>query len=91
MKRDFLHITDYSKEEFWDFIDKASWIKNKIYNIERFDNFLTNCNIKITDINYNELTINDLHSRINQLDKYHDTCGNYLLIDKNDERIKTIN
>ena len=52
---------------------------------------LTNCNIKITDINYNELTINDLHSRINQLDKYHDTCGNYLLIDKNDERIKRIN
>ena len=65
--------------------------KNKIYNIERFNNFLTNCNIKITDINYNELTINDLHSRINQLDKYHDTCGNYLLIDENDERIKKIN
>ena len=66
-------------------------IKNKIYNIERFNNFLTNCNIKITDINYNELTINDLHSRINQLDKYHDTCGNYLLIDENDEKIKRIN
>ena len=30
MKRDFLHITDYSKEEFWDFIDKASWIKDKV-------------------------------------------------------------
>ena len=30
MKNDFLHITDYSKEEFWDFLDRASWIKNKI-------------------------------------------------------------
>jgi len=30
MKRDFIHITDYSKDEFWDFIEKASWIKNKI-------------------------------------------------------------
>ena len=30
MKRDFLHITDYSKDEFWDFIEKSSWIKNKI-------------------------------------------------------------
>ena len=30
MKKDFLHINDYSKDEFWSFIDKASWIKNKI-------------------------------------------------------------
>ena len=30
MKRDFLHITDYNQDEFWDFIEKSSWIKNKI-------------------------------------------------------------
>ena len=63
----------------------------KILLIKVKKNTFANCNIKITDINYNELTINDLHSRINQLDKYHDTCGNYLLIDENDERIKRIN
>jgi len=32
MKRDFLHITDYSRDEFWDFIDKSSWVKDKIKN-----------------------------------------------------------
>ena len=30
MKKDFLHINDYTKDEFWEFIDRASWIKNKI-------------------------------------------------------------
>ena len=30
MKRDFLHITDYTKDEFWDFIEKSTWIKNQL-------------------------------------------------------------
>ena len=30
MKRDFLHINDYSRDEFWDFIEKSTWIKNKL-------------------------------------------------------------
>ena len=30
MKKDFLHINDYTKDEFWEFIDRASWVKNKI-------------------------------------------------------------
>tara|TARA_B100001250_G_C19688892_1_gene739336 strand:- start:119 stop:1039 length:921 start_codon:yes stop_codon:yes gene_type:complete len=30
MKKDFLHITDYSNDEFWEFIDRSSWIKSKI-------------------------------------------------------------
>jgi ornithine carbamoyltransferase len=32
MKKDFLHITDYSRDEFWDFIEKASWIKKQVKN-----------------------------------------------------------
>ena len=29
MNKDFLHITDFSKEEIIDFLDKAKWIKEK--------------------------------------------------------------
>ena len=39
MKRDFLHITDYSKDEFWDFIERSSWIKNKINNDSSYKPF----------------------------------------------------
>ena len=40
MKSDFLHITDYSTEEFWDFIDKASWIKDKVKNDNNYKPFI---------------------------------------------------
>ena len=30
MKSDFLHITDYSRDEFWEFIERSSWVKKKI-------------------------------------------------------------
>ena len=29
MKKDFLHITDYSQDEFWEFLDRAAWIKKQ--------------------------------------------------------------
>ena len=36
MKRDFLHITDFSKDEIIDFIDEAKWIKNKFKSREAY-------------------------------------------------------
>ena len=39
MKEDFLHITDYSKDEFWDFIDRSSWVKNKIREDSQYKPF----------------------------------------------------
>ena len=39
MKEDFLHITDYSKDEFWDFIDRSSWVKNKIKEDSQYKPF----------------------------------------------------
>jgi len=39
MKKDFLHINDYTKDEFWDFIDRASWIKNKIKEDSQYKPF----------------------------------------------------
>ena len=37
MKRDFLHITDYTTEEIWETLELARWIKDKYYytNIDR--------------------------------------------------------
>ncbi|HIB14990.1 MAG TPA: ornithine carbamoyltransferase [Candidatus Marinimicrobia bacterium] len=31
MKRDFLHITDFTTEEIWETLELARWIKNKFY------------------------------------------------------------
>ncbi len=31
MKRDFLHITDFTTEEVWETLELARWIKNKFY------------------------------------------------------------
>ena len=36
MKKDFLHITDFSKDEIIDFIDKAKWIKAKFKSREAY-------------------------------------------------------
>ena len=32
MKRDFLHITDFTAEEIWETLELARWIKNKFHN-----------------------------------------------------------
>ena len=39
MKKDFLHITDYSQDEFWEFIDRASWIKDQFKNNSNYRPF----------------------------------------------------
>jgi len=36
MNKDFLHITDFSRDEIIDFIDKAKWIKNKFKSREAY-------------------------------------------------------
>jgi len=36
MKKDFLHITDFSRDEIIDFIDKAKWIKSKFKSREAY-------------------------------------------------------
>ena len=39
MKRDFLHITDFTTEEIWETLELARWIKNKFYNRELYHPF----------------------------------------------------
>ena len=39
MKRDFLHITDFTTEEILETLDLAKWIKNKFYNRELYHPF----------------------------------------------------
>ena len=36
MKRDFLHITDFTTEEIWETLELARWIKNKFRSGEEF-------------------------------------------------------
>jgi len=36
MKRDFLHITDFTTEEIWETLELARWIKNKFKNGEEY-------------------------------------------------------
>ena len=39
MKRDFLHITDFTTEEIWETLELARWIKNKFRSGEKFHPF----------------------------------------------------
>ena len=39
MKRDFLHITDFTTEEIWETLELARWIKNKFYKREEYHPF----------------------------------------------------
>ena len=39
MKRDFLHITDFTTEEVWETLELARWIKNKFYKREEYHPF----------------------------------------------------
>jgi ornithine carbamoyltransferase len=39
MKRDFLHITDFTNEEILETLELAKWIKNKFYNRELYHPF----------------------------------------------------
>ena len=40
MKRDFLHITDFTTEEIWETIELAKWLKKKFRNREDYRPFL---------------------------------------------------
>ena len=39
MKRDFLHITDFTTEEVWETLELARWIKRKFYKGEKYHPF----------------------------------------------------
>ena len=39
MKRDFLHITDFTTEEIWETLELARWIKNKFHSREEYHPF----------------------------------------------------
>ena len=39
MKRDFLHITDFTTEEIWETLELARWIKNKFRSREEYHPF----------------------------------------------------
>ena len=39
MKRDFLHITDFTTEEIWETLELARWIKNKFYTNQPYSPF----------------------------------------------------
>ena len=39
MKRDFLHITDFTTEEIWETLELAQWIKNKFRSREEYHPF----------------------------------------------------
>ena len=39
MKRDFLHITDFTTEEIWETMELARWIKNKFHSQEEYHPF----------------------------------------------------
>ena len=36
MNKDFLHVTDWTKEEIMDFLEKAKWIKSKFKSREDY-------------------------------------------------------
>ena len=52
MKRDFLHITDFTTEEVWETLELARWIKNKFYKI-----FVLKLLYKITSYKFNLIFI----------------------------------
>jgi ornithine carbamoyltransferase len=39
MKRDFLHITDFTTEEIWETLELSKWIKKKLRDGERYEPF----------------------------------------------------
>ena len=39
MKRDFLHITDFTTEEIWETLELSKWIKKKFRDGEKYEPF----------------------------------------------------
>jgi hypothetical protein len=50
---------------------------------KNFKNFLIKNNLIITDLNLKLLTLQQLRNRLGALDNSHQTCGNYLLFNRN--------
>ena len=57
-------------------------------NFDFFSNFLFKYDYIIFDLNLNEVKIEEIKKRIIDVDRNHDTIGNFYLIKKNHELIK---
>ena len=55
-------------------------IQNKIYKFKEFENFLIKNDLIILDITLNQISLIDLHNRIDKLDKRYDVLGNFIII-----------
>lgn len=61
----------------------SKMIYNNNFDEKKFINFLTKNNLIITDLNVEMLTLKQLRNRLDELDSSHQTCGNYLIFNKN--------
>ena len=55
-------------------------INSNIYKYDEFQNFLMKNDLIILDIELNEVSLLDLHNKIDKLEKKYDVLGNFLLI-----------
>jgi FkbM family methyltransferase len=61
----------------------SKMIYTKDFVEKNFKNFLIKNSLIITDLNLELLTLKKLRNRLDKLDNSHQTCGNYLLFNKN--------
>ena len=61
----------------------SKMIYNNNFDEKKFINFLTKNNLIITDLNVEMLNLKQLRNRLDVLDSSHQTCGNYLIFNKN--------
>ena len=57
-------------------------LENKNFNLDEFQNFLSDNKLIIKDFNNNEISVKNLLDLISKLDKKHSTIGNYILLKK---------
>ena len=64
-------------------------LENKNFNLNDFQNFLSDNKLIIKDFNNREVSVQDLLELISNLDKKHSTIGNYILLKKDlNEKLK---
>ncbi len=73
-------INSYKSIILFEFSKMA--IKNKVYNYEDFQNFCSDNQLLILDINLNIISLSDLHRKLEKLEKKFDVLGNFLIIKK---------
>jgi hypothetical protein len=61
----------------------SKMIYTKDFVEKNFKHFLIKNSLIITDLNLELLTLKKLRNRLDELDNSHQTCGNYLLLNKN--------